>query len=164
MITVVGADYSTRAIDLALIAGNEIHDRAKIDLREPPSEWLRRLIDELTNWRRFEHASALYLEGPWLREAKGVKTALALHKSCHFLEAAAIFAGIPTIEVSVFTWRSQIFGRNMPTAQAKRASVAYVKDVYGVTTSDDNLADAICIATYGAGQARIAALSPKGPQ
>jgi hypothetical protein len=156
VITVVGADYSTLAIDLALVADSEIRDRAKVDLREPPFNWLRELIAHLAEWRRFEHASAIYLEAPWVVEGKGIQTALKLHKSANFLEAASIFAGLPAVEVHISTWRSQILGRTPKRAEAKRAAISYVKTVYGITTADDNLADAICIATYGVGAQRLA--------
>ncbi len=156
----LGCDYSTKAVHLALVAeaddvGRGIGWCAMVDLaHQGPALYVREIRDAVG--RALDHACkeglsclCLYLEEPWARADKGIQTALALHRVAAFVEAVGWLSGLEVVRVAVPTWRSQLFGRQPRSAQAKAMSINYVKTVYGVETRDHNLADAICLGAWG---------------
>lgn len=153
-ITAIGADYSTKAVHLAVVDARAVLRREMVDMTGDPRhalEALRLVLRSLA-----ATAPLIYLEAPWIRpEQKGMLTALAVHRIARFVEAMALLAGLSVVYVPISTWRSQVLGRTPTSALAKMASLAYVKTAYGVETRDDNLADAICIGAYGVAQITI---------
>ena len=156
----VGADVSTHAVHLALVGSEAVEITRVIDLQQHPIRWLGETKAFLTSlrerhWYVEPWPLALYLEAPWARAEKGIQTALEIHRIAAFVEAAAWFAGLQVERVAIPTWKTAIFGRNLPSAQSKRAAIEYVRRVFGVETRDNNLADAIAIGAYGQRQQQL---------
>lgn len=158
----VGADYSSKAVHLALVGPDKVEAHGIVDFRDQSDaaalHQLRVALDGWSHWiagRKDAGMVCLVLEDPWLRAESGVRSALSIHRIANFTECVAIQAGYRVHRVPVPTWRSQVFGRQMRTGQAKRASLDYARTVFGVHTSDNNLADAICLGSYGQRAVRI---------
>lgn len=157
MTAAIGADYSTKAVHLSVVSDRAVLRREIVDMTGD----MRHALEALRLVLRALAATAptVYLEDPWIRpDQKGMKTALAVHRIARFVEAMAILAGLNVVYVPIPTWRSQLFGRQPGTEEAKRAAIAYVRQAFAIDTSPDhNAADSICLGAFGVAQMKIGA-------
>lgn len=146
----VGIDYSTRRIDVAAIRGRALIYRKAWELgRNAPGDVaaIGRAIIELHG----EAPDALIcLEKPFRSQSQAGGN-VALHRIPIRVETLALAAGFDVVFVAVNTWHSQILGSgSMKSAQAKRASLQLVNAQYRIRLTNDNEADAVCLAMMAA--------------
>lgn len=153
----IGIDVATSRLHVAEVVGKDasgLRLARPIDVKAsvPTAIYLeavRRMLAEETI------SDVVYLEDPWIRgdDQASVRSILKQHRAIYLVEAAAALAGKTVRYVAVPTWKAAVFAQGrQSTKQAKDFSMWYVKTVYGLDVhGDDNLADAICIATYGYG-------------
>lgn len=148
-----GIDYSLRALHVAVVAGPTlVTARAYalgVDLASRIAV-IQRALDDLTAMR--DAPSVICMEQPWVREGRGIKTALDLHRIPHYVEALAAERGFTVKYVAVKTWRKDVLDNGgLTTDEAKEAAIRYVWRVFdGHEADDHNSADAICLAAYAA--------------
>lgn len=157
----VGIDYSATRLHLAIVRGNALLYSGQRDLGVDVVPQVAAMRDALCELLELAgEPFTVYLERPWLREGKGLGTAMKLHAVPTRVETIAAAMGMPTVFVAVNTWHLEVLGDGgLKSAAAKRAAIRYVAMVYGLETTDHNLADAICIASYGAALSRRQALT-----
>lgn len=152
-----GADYSLRALDLAVVEDHRlVHARQYalgVDLASRIAV-IQRALDELI---AAPYApSVIAMETPWVREGRGVRSALELHAIPHYVTALAAERGIETRFVAVPTWRSVVLGNGkLSTEAAKALALQYVQRVYQHKSDSHNQADAACLATWARDTARM---------
>lgn len=152
-LTAAGADYSTLAVHLALVDRDRVLEVVCVPILDLS---MGAKLDAISSGLAgIEGAHLLALEEPWARADKGIRTALSIHRIAAWVECLAWTAGYEVERVAVPTWRSAILGVTPTSKEAKRASIAYVRRVYGHETKDHNEADAICLASWALSQARI---------
>lgn len=154
-----GADYSLKALDIAVVNGASlVHCKQYalgVDLASRIAV-IQRALDELIATPYAP--SVIALEQPWVREGRGVRSALELHAIPHYVTALAAERGIETRFVAVPTWRSVVLGNGrLSTEAAKVLAVQYVKRVYQHTSDQHNQAESICLATWARDTARFKA-------
>lgn len=157
---IAGVDYSTFALDVALVRGRALVSTHVYELGR----------DEATRTAQMQRACLMLreandgpltviLEKPWMAVGKGLKTAQALHEIPTAFRAIATTYGHTVEYVIVASWRKQVLGKgNLKTDAAKAAALRYVALAYGYEAASHNEADAVCLATYGAQQAAQRAL------
>lgn len=147
-----GVDYAARRIHMALVRGRELVLSGQRDLgTDVPAQVaaIRGALSELRDAAGGE--VTVYMERPWMREGKGMGSAMKLHAVPTRIETVAAALGLPVAFVPVNTWHLHVLGYGaLKSAEAKRAALRYVSMVYGLETTDHNLADAVCLASYGA--------------
>lgn len=157
--TVAGIDYSTKRLDVAVVSGRELVSCTSYDLgRDTLSQCaaIMRVVHALKS----AGASLIVMEKPWMREGRGLGTALDLHRVPTRIETLAICSGLQVRFVPVNSWRLQVLGNGgLRTEEAKRAALRYVEMVYGQRAADHNAADAICLATWGQAVAKREAVA-----
>jgi hypothetical protein len=154
-----GCDYSLAYIDLAVVRGPELllckQYALGVDLASRVAV-IQRALDELISMPYAP--SVIAMETPWVREGRGVRSALELHAIPHYVTALAAERGIETRFVAVPTWRSVVLGNGkLSTEAAKVLSVQYVSRVYRYASESHNAADAACLATWARDTARFKA-------
>jgi hypothetical protein len=143
---VAGLDYSSRAINLALVRGRSLVYHAEHRLGADLSVSIGVMAGAIE-----DQPCAIYYEKPWMQMGKGMKTAMKLHLVPVRFETLAVAATFKLHEVPINTWRAQVLGNGgLKTDAAKAAAMQYVRRVYEIEPDNDNVADSICIATFGA--------------
>ena len=95
----------------------------------------------------FPTTSALYAERPIM--IQNGDTTIAMARVATLIEFAAEQARIPIFWINTRRWRSMLWpGNNFRRPQAKRAALEWCK-AQGLEITDDNLAEALCIAHCG---------------
>ena len=156
MNAVAGLDYSLSYIDVAVVSGPTLvlakQYALGVDLASRIAV-IQRALDELI---ASPYApSVIAMEQPWVREGRGVRSALELHAIPHYVTALAAERGIETRFVPVPTWRSVVLGNGkLSTEAAKVLAVQYVQRVYQHKSDSHNQADAACLATWARDTAR----------
>lgn len=156
---VCGIDYNLRYIDLAVVSGRALvtakQYRLGVDLASRIAV-IQRALDELICMPAAP--SVICMEQPWVREGRGIKSALALHAIPHYVEALAAERGITDVRyVAIATWHSQVLGNGRLSSEAgKVLSVQTTKRLYpGFEPESADQADAVCLATWGVNTIRF---------
>lgn len=146
---IAGIDYSTKALDVAIVRGRAVAYLKSWDLGSELRAQvavISRALQEL----RDQGVTEIVMEQPWLREGRGIGSAMELHKTPTRVEALAALLGIDTLFVAINRWHAVVLGNGgLKSAAGKRASLRYVELVYGQAAASHNQSDAICLATYG---------------
>lgn len=147
---VAGLDYALRSVEVAVLQGVKILSSAHYDLGEDTQVRSRVLLYAMKDLVRLG-VKELWLEEPWVRQGRGVGTALKLHEVPAQVKALAALSGITAHAVAVPTWRAAVLGDGrMRTGIAKPAAINYVRYAFAYETTNHNVADSICLASYGA--------------
>lgn len=149
---VAGLDYSSRAVNLALVRGRELVYHAEHALGVDVAVSIGVMAGAVEKLYEAAGGSCpIFLEKPWMVHGKGMKTAMKLHETPTRFETLAVAAGFTVLQVPINTWRAQVLGNGgLSTNAAKAAAVQYCRRVYEMEPANHNEADAICIATYAA--------------
>lgn len=143
---IVGCDYSTKLVHLAWEITKKGTKKGWYTAEVDPNQLsiLESHIRQLAK----DGAVALYLEKPWTRN--NMWTGMQMVRIATIVETLAKLSDIEVHLVSPSHWRSEIFGKGKYDRKtAKALSVAKATEVLGQEV-DDNTADAVCIALYGA--------------
>lgn len=149
---VAGLDYSSRCINLALVRGRSLVYHAEHALGRDLSVSIGVMAHaiEILHVAAGNQPCAIYYEKPWMQMGKGMKTAMKLHETPTRFETLAVAAGFTLHAVPINTWRAQVLGNGgLKTDAAKAAAMQYVERVYGVRPENHNIADSVCLATFG---------------
>lgn len=157
-----GCDYSLAYIDLAVVRGPALvyakQHALGVDLASRIAV-IQRALDELIllpQTHDVDAPSVVAMEQPWVREGRGVRSALELHAIPHYVTALAAERGMDVKFVAVPSWRSVVLGNGkLSTEAAKVLAVQYVSRVYGHRSDSHNQADAACIASWARDTARF---------
>lgn len=149
-----GVDYSTKALDFAVVDGLKLIDAWEDALGV---DFPNRLVTMAKAMRRFKDAGVetVYLEQPWFGGGQGGRAivsnvnTLTLHRTAYHLEAVLIGNGLQVVFVPIATWRSVVLGNGRPK-DPKAESIWYADAAFKYRTRNHNQADAICMAAYGA--------------
>lgn len=147
---IAGIDYSTVALDVALVRGRQLISietyRLGADL-DVQVGVISRLMSSLCS----KDVAVVVMEERWARVEKGLPTAMKIRDVSTRVETLAAVAGLETVWVPVNKWHMHILGNGgLRSEAAKQASLIYAERVYGLKDVSHNQADAICIATWGA--------------
>lgn len=154
---VCGIDYSTKALDVALVRGRQLVSLERhalgIDLSVQVGVMCR-LVEAL----HAQGVAVVVMETRWTRADKGIASAMSIRDVSTRLEALAIAAGLTVAWVPVNRWHAVILGNGgLKSAEAKKASVLYVDRVYGLKAESADQADAVCLATWAVSTLRLEA-------
>lgn len=158
-----GIDYSTKAVDLAVVRGKEVVFLRRVELGADVGPQLGVLLLALSELKSHDPVG-LWLEQPWFGFARpnknspmrSSKATLQLHTIAHRCETVALQCGIEVHFVAVNTWRHTVLGDGrMKTAVAKEAAMNYARWYYGADCEGHNAADAVCLAAYGQAVSRL---------
>mgnify|MGYP001593503403 CR=1 FL=1 len=150
---VAGLDYSTRALDLAVLGdGDQL-----IGLREfllgADEASKARVINTALSWARDMGATCVFAERAFLalggKGKPAFRSSPTLTKLVGKLELVASLVPLKLEFVAVPTWKATILGNGRAD---KAASLAYAERNYGFRPASDNAADALCIAKFGQGR------------
>ena len=150
---IVGVDYSTKAIDLAFKGDDFWNNRRLIIGKDGiDKKFLETLRGELG---AFTYAvKAVYIEKPWMNVGFGnsnPKTTMQMVAVATIVQMTGIMLGYRIEWAPVVSWRSKVFGKGKYTkAIAKGLAISWAQANTGLTIPNDNVADACCIAQYGA--------------
>lgn len=143
-----GLDYSTKALHFAVVEDRRLVDAwgdvLSFDLPN-------RLVQMVKAARRLKDHGVrrVTLEAAWFNPAAGSNAStLGLHRVAHHFEAVATAAGLEVLFVPIATWRMVVLGNGRPS-KPKAEAIWFAGAVYGYQTTNDNQADAICLAAYG---------------
>jgi hypothetical protein len=124
-----GADYSLSYLDLAVVRGPELllckQYALGVDLASRVAV-IQRALDELISMPYAP--SVIAMEQPWVREGRGVRSALELHAIPHYVTALAAERGIETRFVAVPTWRSVVLGNGKLSHRGREGAVGAVRE------------------------------------
>lgn len=154
MTTIVGGlDYSTQSVALALVRGRELVYHAEHRLGADLSVSIGVMSGAIE--KLYDAAGKapcpIFMEKKWLRPGKGMGTAVKLHQVPTRFETLALAAGFTVHEVPINAWRAVVLGNGgLGTNAAKAAAIWYCERFYSMRPENHNVADAICIASYGA--------------
>lgn len=165
---VAGADYKIKRLDVAAVEGKRLLGAKRYDLGGDVANVVA-VIGEAVQLMKSVGATELWLERPWFRgagkdgqHAVSNASTLELHKVATRVETLAVLVGLKVHYVAVASWHATMLGNGrLRSDEAKDASIAFVKGAYGWATSDDNEADAICLAAYGEAFSRFRGLVPQ---
>ena len=149
--TIVGVDYSTKAVHLAWNLGGWQWPHYVI------SDDLGEFLEAL--WYAFPDShddGHIFIERPWARY--NAWTGMQMQRIATIVDVVATQRGYQTHWVAIAQWRSAIFGKGKyPTKIAKAKSIDIALETipyFNGKKMDDNTADSICLALYG--QSRLA--------
>jgi len=152
---IVGCDYSTKAVDLAYLhpLDEGVWYHKKIAVNGLDKECLDAINYELEfameGFALVDHP-VIYIEQPWSRYNQA--TAMQMVKVATAVEVLGKLAGYRVEWAHVASWRSAVFGKGKyDKATAKRLSREWAVTHTGlaIVSTDDNAADACCIAAFG---------------
>lgn len=149
----VGADYSAQEAFLALSDGETVQHTFKLklagDLSEQRRDYLDLLARTFSACLKLEIKPILFMEQPWIAGAHFPQAGLKLARNAAYIEVSALAVGMDVRFVHVSTWRKAVYGNGKPQ-DPKGTAVSWVLYNLGFETKNHNLAEAACIATYGA--------------
>lgn len=146
---VAGVDYSTRALDVAIVRGREVAYVKSWDLGGELRAQVAVMARALNELRDLDCALVV-MEKPWLREGRGIGTAMELHKTPIRFEALAALAGIDTLWCAINAWHATVLGNGgIKSAAGKQKSIEYVRIMFGMRAASHNQSDAVCLSVYG---------------
>lgn len=100
--------------------------------------------------------AAVVMEERWVRQDKGIATAMMIRDVSTGVLWLATAAGLKVTFVPINKWHMQILGNGgLKSEAAKRESVLYVERVYSFKAKTNDEADSICLATWGASVAGL---------
>ncbi len=166
MTAIAGIDYSTRACHAAIVENKQLRFAKRYDLGADHAGPIQAMLSDLKQ-RGVTH---LYAEAPFfiparidkatqkLKQGSNANT-LKLHAVASEVRILAALAGITVTLVAPATWQSAIL-KGVPGETTKARSMWFTAKVWGLATRDNNMADAVCLATYGEALARFQGLIP----
>lgn len=147
---IAGIDYSTKFLDVARVRGRKLVEVTNHPLGVDVAAQvgvISRLVIDLHD----QGVAIIVMETPWMREGRGMGTAMDLHKIPTRVETLAAAAGIKVAFVPVNSWHKVVLGDGgLKTEAAKAASVRFAEVAYGWKAASHNAADSICLASWGA--------------
>ena len=137
---IIGVDYSTKYVHFGWL----------------PNQWRKLRVDEdllaftqgIANMLPEHEDGHLYLERPWARY--NAWTGMQMQRIATIIDVVATQQGWNVHWTTIAAWRSKLWGKGKyASKEAKKMALAYVKEECGLDLTDDNAADAICLAIYG---------------
>lgn len=132
---IAGVDYSTKALDVAIVTGRTVAYLKSWDLGDALRAQvavITRALQELKD----QGVALIVMEQPWLREGRGIGSAMELHKTPTRVEALAALVGVDTLWVAINRWHSVVLGNGGLKSEAgKRKSIEHVQLIYGLQAS-----------------------------
>ena len=163
---IAGVDYSTKAVHAAIVGDKQLRFVKQYDVGAVSHLTIQAMMKDLLA----RCVERLYLEQPFfvparidkttqkLKQGSNVNT-LKLHRIANQVETLAALVGLPVTFVAPATWQSAIL-TGVPGATTKSRSLWFVRRVWNMQVTDNNKADAICIATYGEAVERLHGIIP----
>lgn len=149
-----GLDYSTKALNLAIVDGASLLDCWEDALGLDVANQIVTMTQTCRHLLEFD-VETVYCEELWFgggsKNGKAVSNVntLSLHRTATRFETVATALGLKVHFVHVASWRKIVFGHGRP-AEPKGASLGFVENTYGYKTTNHNMTDSICLAHYGA--------------
>lgn len=141
----LGIDYSTSNIYIASSDGKSaysipVYKKASATVQELQ----RRFLDESI----YFGCKKVGIERPW--SFNNPMTSMQMTRIATIIEVAAGFSELETYMVYPKTWRKEIYGTISPHIkrnELKAMAITWAGD-HGLTSTDDNICEAYCIANY----------------
>lgn len=164
---VAGVDYSTKAVHGAIVDGKQLVFMKRYDLGTNDLDVISLLCRDLQE----RDVEQVFLEQPFfiparldaetgkIKQGSNVNT-LKLHAEAERVHTLLRLGGFRVFHVAPATWQSQML-KHVPGETRKKQSLWLASRMYGLELRDDNMADAICIATYGSALERFNGLIPQ---
>jgi hypothetical protein len=157
LVTTAGVDYSTKSLHAAIVDGKRLVFAKRYDLGANRLDTMAQLVEALAS----RGVTTVYMEQPFfvparldknnpgkIKQGSNVNT-LKLHAVATEVATVLQLRGLDVQKVAPATWQSVVLLHAPGWPDRKAASVFLVRAAYGLDTKDNNLADAINIATYG---------------
>lgn len=141
-----GIDYSTKRIDVAATRGRALIYRKWWELGRDAESTVKAIGKAIIELYTVAPDALICLEKPF-RSQNQAGGNVALHRIPVRVETLALAADFHVVFVAINTWHSQILGNGrMRSEEAKRASIRLVNAQYKLRLTNDNEADAVCLA------------------
>ena len=148
---IVGIDASTNRTGYAVIKDDNILEHGVFDLHKnkDTTSRLEEMCSKVLSILSEYHPHVVYIEDAW--QGNNPKTMKLLMHIIGSVYGWCVSNHIKCVEIIPSSWRKTIgwdIGKKSRD-ELKIMSLKYVNDTYGIITTSDDLADAICIATAG---------------
>ncbi len=149
---VVGIDFSTKALHVALLDGPSLLSAKRYGLGETKEHGIG-VITKLAMALQEEHGGLqVYTERPFMLrgERMNPQTTIELSLLVGAIRGLFVAAGHAVTLVKPDEWRSVVGVTGKDRAIKKASAIRIVRREFGIDLrNDDNMADAVCIACYG---------------